>query len=388
MNGCDMTPRNCALNAKARASTRSLGRVERHAGFSLVELMVASALGMLVMGVISMAFVSSSNARRATDQASQQVESGRYAMQLLSEDLQLAGYYAEFDPRPLATPAAKPDPCATDVASLKAAMPLAVQGYDNPAGATLATLANCSVTDLKAGTDVVVIRRTSTCVVGAAGCDAYAAGTAYFQASLCASASELDSANPADYYAMDVTTSGGSTLTKHKKDCATAADLRRYLTRIYFIANNDNPGDGIPTLKRAELLGAGANCLVPGVSCFSVVPLVEGIENLQLEYGIDTSAVPDGAPDVFTADPDGYTGVGAAGVAGNWRNVVAARLNLLARNVQTTPGYTDTKVYTLGHNANGSVNTFTPSGAALGYKRHAFVAEVRLTNPAQRGITP
>jgi len=357
-------------------------------GFSLIELMVAVALGMVVMGVITMAFVSSSNARRSTDQSSQQVENGRYAMQLLSEDLQVAGYYSEFDPRPLTTPAAKPDPCATDIASLKAAMPLAVQGYDNPAGATLAALANCAVTDLRAGTDVVVIRRTSTCVAGDAGCDAFANGVAYFQASLCGSAGELDSANATDYYAMDITNGVGTTLTKHKKDCATLADYRRYLTRIYFIANNDLPGDGIPTLKRAELVGAGPNCAVVGVSCFSVVPLVEGIENIQLEYGIDTSAVPDGAPDVFTADPDGYVGAGAAGVAGNWRNVVAVRVNLLARNTQTTGGYSDSKVYTLGNTAAGIANTVSPTGADTGYKRHVFMAEVRLTNPAQRGMTP
>jgi len=353
-----------------RAATRG------HGGFSLIELMVAIALGMIVMTVITMAFVGSSNARRSTDQASQQVENGRYAMQLLSEDLQLAGYYSEFDPRPLATPAAKPDPCATDVASLKAAMPLALQGYDNPSAATIAAL-TC-VSDVRAGTDIVVLRRTSTCVAGSAGCDALSAGTPYFQASLCGGATELGSASVSDYFAMDTTTGVGTTLIKHKKDCAALADYRRYITRIYFVANNDIVGDGIPTLKRAEL-GAGA---------FTIVPLVEGIENIQLEYGIDTSAIPDGAPDVFTANPDTYVGAGAAGVAGNWRNVVAARINLLARNTQTTPGYTDGKVYALGNNADGSANTYTPSGAGLAYKRHMYVEEVRLTNPAQRGITP
>jgi type IV pilus assembly protein PilW len=75
-------------------------------GFSLVELLVATAIGLVVMGAVTVGFVGSSNARRSADQASQQVESGRYAMQLLSEELQLAGYYAEFDPCPMAPPAA------------------------------------------------------------------------------------------------------------------------------------------------------------------------------------------------------------------------------------------------------------------------------------------
>jgi type IV pilus assembly protein PilW len=348
-------------------------------GFSLVELMVAVTLGMLIMGVLAATFVSSSQARRETDQASRQVENGRYAVQILSDDLAHAGYYAEFDPWPLPTPAAKPDPCVTGIAALKAAMPLHVQGYDNPTAATIASL-TC-LADVRAGADIIVLRRASTCVAGSTGCDAFVGGTTqpYFQAALCASATELDSVITTDYFAMDTTAAG---LTKHKKNCTAFADFHRFVTRIYFIANNDNPGDGIPTLKRAEL----------GPTGFSIVPLVEGIENLQLEHGLDTSATPDGAPDVFTADPDGYTGAGTAGATGNWRNVVAIRVNLLARNTEKTAGYNDSKVYTLGRNADGSANTCSPSSsplcAGLAYKRHAFAAEVRLTNPAGRGVTP
>jgi len=351
----------------------------RQSGFTLVELMVAVTLGSIVMAVLAVAFASSSAARRDTDQASRQVENGRYAMQLLSDDLALAGYYGEFDPWPMSSPAAKPDPCATSVASLKSAMPLHVQGYDNPTTSTAATLTCLS--DVRAGTDIVVIRRVSTCIAGSAGCDVFAGGTtqAWFQASLCASATELDSSILTDYYAMDTVAAG---LTKHKRDCAALADFHRFVTHIYFVANNDNPGDSIPTLKRAEL----------GATGFTIVPLVEGVENLQYEYGLDTSVVPDGAPDVFTADPDNYAGAGSVGAIGNWRNVVSMRVNLLARNTELTPGYTDTKVYTLGRNADGSANTCTPASSVLcygtTYKRHAFVAEVRLTNPAARGITP
>ena len=176
---------------------------------------------------------------------------------------------------------------------------------------------------MRAGSDIVVIRRVSTCVAGSTDCDAFVGGTtqAWFQASLCASATELDSSILTDYYSMDTVVAG---LTRHKRDCTTLADFHRFVTRIYFVANNDNPGDGIPTLKRAEL----------GATGFTIVPLVEGIENLQYEYGLDTSATPDGAPDVFTADPDSYTGAGSVGATGNWRNAVAVRVNLLARNTR------------------------------------------------------
>ena len=107
---------------------------------------------------------------------------------------------------------------------------------------------------------------------------------------------------------------------------------------------------------------------------------------------MDTSAIPDGAPDVFTSDPDGYTGAGTAGATGNWRNVISLRVNLLARNTEKSPGYTDTKLYTLGQNADGSANTCSPGTSTLcssvSYKRHAFTAQVRMTNPADRAVTP
>ena len=74
------------------------------------------------------------------------------------------------------------------------------------------------------------------------------------------------------------------------------ANVYQYRTHIYFVANNDKAGDGIPTLKRAEL----------GVAAFSIVPLVEGVENLQIEYGLDTSVPTAGTPAVYKADTDNY----------------------------------------------------------------------------------
>ena len=62
---------------------------------------------------------------------------------------------------------------------------------------------------------------------------------------------------------------------------------------------------------------------------------------------------------------------------------MAVRIHLLARNVTATPGFTDTKTYRLGTNADGSDNSVTPGGA---FKRHAFTGLVRVVNlePAPR----
>jgi type IV pilus assembly protein PilW len=336
----------------------------RQCGYSLIELMVALAISLVLLIGLSSIFVSNLRSNAEIERANQQIENGRYAIQLLSDDLRNAGQLAGFSPGPLATPGLKPDPCATNLAALKAALPIAVQGYDNAA-----VVPSC-LSDVLAGTDILVVRRASTCAIGEANCDAAQAGAPYFQASGCSNATELSSTNSNNYFSLDTVTTN---LTLHQKDCATLASKYRYRTHIYFVAGNDKPGDGIPTLKRAEL----------GVSGFTIVPLVEGIQNLQIEYGIDSTVPTAGTPAFYTADPDTFGGCTGITCVAYWRNTVAAKVSVLARNTSVSSGYTDKqKVYSLGQKADGSANTAGPFSD--GYRRHLYHAVVRLNNTAGR----
>lgn len=330
-------------------------------GFSLPELMIAATIGLVILAGMSTLFVNNSRAQAEVEKANRQVENGRFAIQTLAADLRNAGFYGEFDPTVLASPAALPDPCALTIAALKEALPLPVQGIDDAEQNALDCLPG-----LKGGTDVVVVRRTATCVAGAPGCAPVSDGGPFFQASLCDSLTELGSGNSANYYALGLTTTG---LDRHKRNCkGTApalADVRRYLTYIYYIAANDRAGDGVPTLKRTEV-GASGTALAT-----STVALVNGIENLQLEYGLDTGN--DGIADSFTAAP--------ASVAA-WRQVVSVKLNLLARNIERTAGHSDGRTYVLGLDAAGDPVQAGPMEDA--YKRHVFQSLVALPNPAGR----
>jgi type IV pilus assembly protein PilW len=345
------------------APIRGRNRKLEASGYSLAELMVAVAIGLVVMAGLTAVFANSIRSRSEIERTGQQIDNGRFAMQLLTDDLRNAGYLAEFNPAPLATPSSKPDACATDLAALNVALPLAVQGYDNGVNAP------ACLTDLRPGTDVLVIRRASTCAMGETTCDAQVNGVPYFQASGCSSVTELSAVNAVSYYALD---SNVANLTMHQRDCTTLAAYRQYRVHIYFVANNDNSGDGIPTLKRAEL----------GASGFIIVPLVEGVESLQIEYGLDTPAATTGAPAAFTANPDSYNDCAGAGCISYWRNVVAAKVNILARNTTVTPGFSDSKTYHLGLNANNSINTLGPFND--GFKRHVYAATVRLNNTSGR----
>ena len=368
-------------------------RREFQGGFSLIELMIAITLGLMIMAGLSAIFVKNSQARSEIERSNRQLESGRYAMALLSEDLRMAGFLAAFDPYELiikpnspplgagtapdpVTPAmaAMPDPCATSAADLNNSFFFHVQGIDNAA-----TIPTC-VSDVRAGSDILVVRRVSSCVAGPAleaGCDAPPAGVPFFQSSNCYQATELarQTGSHLDYREHFRLNTDTGALDRRNLNCTVTADYRRFLTHIYFVANNNVGSDGIPTLKRAEL-GAGA---------FSIVPLVEGIETVQFEYGIDKDG--DGRIDDFTADPNLYNGcAGGAACIGNWLRTYAVRINLLARNVEPSKGWADNKTYTLGLKADGTSNVFPASGTPSGdpYKRHAYNATVRLDNPQGR----
>ena len=307
----------------------------RHrAGFSLVELMVAMTLSLILIGGVVSVVVNTSRTHGELSNTSRQLENGRYAMQVLREDIRHAGFYGEF--HELTEPTAAPEPCDVALADLEAGMGLPVQGYAGAAAAPLDCLP-----DYVPDTDVLVIRRASTAV--AAG--ALDAGEVYLQ-------------SRSDEQVMD-TGANAAAFTLTKLDGVTPAEIRRYVVHIYYIrgcSDCSGGGDGIPTLSRVELSGGNLN---------TVAPLAEGIENLQLRYGVDTND--DGAPNDFVTLP---------GSLDAWFDVVTIEVNLLARGVDPTQGHDDDKTYTLG-----DVDIAAPGD---NFKRHVFSSVTRVVNTSSR----
>jgi type IV pilus assembly protein PilW len=335
--------------------------IKRPHGFTLVELMISMTLGLLVLAVLTTIFANTSRARAELQKTSQQVDNGRYAVELLTEDLQLAGFFGELNLTGIALPAALPDLCSMAPADWKAALPVHMQGYDTGADAP-----SCMPASMKAGSDVVALRRVRTCIAGTAGCEALIATQPYLQVGLCSAT--------ANAYALGI---ASDTAFPHMlKDCATAAGRRRYETHIYFVANDNGSGAAIPTLKRLELNGAG----------YTEVALVEGIERMEVEYGIDTDG--DGSPDIYTADPTNFTYAGCTlcSAAANWSNVVTAKVHLLSRTLEPSAGHVDVKTYSLGLNAAGEPVTAGPYNDP--YRRNVYTAAVRIVNPSAKRDAP
>jgi type IV pilus assembly protein PilW len=331
----------------------------------MVELMIAVAIGLfLLIGLVSV-FATSNRTYVDLNRAAQQIENGRFAVQTLTDDVSIAGYYGRYSGQ-LPVPGALPDPCeTTTMATLRTAAALWIQGYNAPTGAPAPTC----ITDANHvdGTDILVIRRADTNTTAPA---SLVAAQVYMQAN----ANQTDPANPniALGTAANFTPSPPGLL---EKDGTTVSPIRKYHVHVYFIAPcsipngggttctgaNDDNGAPIPTLKRLELtLNAAGTALE-----MKLVPLVEGIENFQVDYGIDTDGdgVPNGA---YVTAP----------ALADWQNVVAVRVNVLARNLEASGGFTDAKVYDMG-----VAGTVTPGGA---YKRHVYNAVIRIVNPSAR----
>ncbi len=367
----------------SRRGGRPVGRVRSQRGLTLIEFMVSITIGLVLVTGLALLFAQQSATQGELEKSSRQIENGRYAMQLLREDLQLAGYYGEFfNTSSLTVPAALPDPCLTSAADLAAGMAFPVQGYDAP-GATLpAGMATCPLNAANhlAGTDILVVRHADTTSLTTG----LKPGQAYLQTGLSATKDELK-------YVMGVaaaTTLDPAVFNLITKTSA-VAPLRKYLVHIYYIspcsvpangstcsaANTDDGGVSVPTLKRLELAVSG------GVPAFTTMPLVEGIENMQIDYGTDASA--DGAPDCYLKDippasaPPASTCSTAPTVVQDWAGVMALRVHLLARNNERSADYIDDKTYSLGLAG-------TTTATNDNYKRRVFSQMVRLVNPSAR----
>lgn len=389
---------------------------DRQYGFSLIELMIALVIGLLISAALGMLFLNISRSNEEMAKANSQIENGRFAIQLLQEDIVHGGYWAGHVPQfddftfasePEDVPGTIANPCLTyDAANWTAeykeslvGLPLQVYGATPPAGGGCVT--NLA-TNKQADTDVLVVRHAETCLPGEANCDAEVEGQLYFQASQC----ELEKTGLKKISPYLLATEN---FTLHKRDCTntatppdltiagTVANKQRFISNIYYVRDYAvTAGDGIPTLMVSQF------DLVGGVLAHQeAIPLIEGIEGFSVELGIDSLSDTNSPIDynsgitwANTTDLNSPTNRGDGApegayihctdaipcTAGQLVNVVAAKVYVLARADRVSPGYKDTKTYNLGSTVLGPYND--------GFKRHVFSTTIRLNNVSSRRETP
>ena len=333
-------------------------------GVTLVELMVAIVIGMLVLAALATLFSQSSLARNEIDRAGQQVENGRFALELLRDDIHQAGHYGGVGSgAQLRTGACIPrSGLPLSAAALgwqrdPPIVPAPIHGY---AGGDTPAAESC-LSSQQPNTDVLIVRSVESVGTMPGAVNASAFDNDYFiQASTCSDPTVDPVEQP-----FAVAPGGAGAAARfplHLKDCATIAPLRKLVVHAWYVGRCSvcsGSGDGIPSLRLVELTGANA----------SSVAVVEGIESMRIEYLLDSDR--NGEIDTIRRCKAGINACTAA----DWSNVLAVQVRLLSRTLAPSPGYRDTKTYDMG--LAGVIAA--PNDA---FKRHLFGAVVAAYNLA------
>ena len=349
------------------SSRRAARRLAR--GVTLVELLVAIALGLFIVTALIALYVNVVRSNNEMSKTNQLIENGRFAMQILQEDVALAGFWGPIEDLEAT---AVPNPCAAFPANWTAdhilnTLAVPVQGFQDgsPYSACGAGLAS-----VVARSDVLFVTRASTCTVGA-GCEGAGDTGPHIQVSNC----RTEPTPEPSYFVATTAAMDARATPIRERSCLTTAPAprRKVVSNIYYVANN---ASGVPTLMRMShangAYGAGQ-------------ALVEGIEAFQAEFGIDdlgSNGLPITATNPADGNADRYQSCTTATPCdlADLANVVSVKLHLLARNLEPTAGYSDTKAYTVGPLAVPAANDT--------YKRHVFSTTVRLVNPSSRREKP
>jgi len=271
-------------------------------GLTLLEILVALTAGLLLLGAVLAVYVTSNQTSRQTDNSARLQENARYAFNAIEQAVRMTGFSG----------------CAQNGNVFNLPNIYALAPPSDITGA------NGGSTGLKthiAGTDVLVVRGATS--QGAPLIQHTMPGT-FTVANNCMGLRNGDQAiitNCDQSWSFQIQNSPAG-------NCATGANnqtditspsapannywykpgdmLFGYTTRTFYLTTNNN---GIPALFLSQT--SGANTPTPQ-------DLVEGVTDMQVLYGEDTTVPSDGYADAYND----------ASAVANWANVVSVRITL------------------------------------------------------------
>jgi type IV pilus assembly protein PilW len=325
-------------------------------GFTLIEMMIALTIGVLLILALATVVVSASDTGRVNGQNAELQTNGRYGLDVLKRDIQQAGY-AGLRGRGISNlnaPAVTSD-CLPGFA---ANVSQRIWGSNN--GANPFDLAACpQLANMRANTDILVVRYLSTGVdVPAIG------GTAL---------TTCQSATGAVCYRSNYKGGAFFKAGDAPPSLVDTAQDHTLAVSLYYVNNNTNAADGIPSLRRFVLSNAGA---------MTDEVVVSGVENFQVQYARSTGTTQySNATDIEAIGVVAAAMVApvtpAVSIAGDsvtaWGDVNAVRLWLLVRNGTPEPApFVNTTPYALG-----DVNI---PAAGDRFRRQVFTSTLQLRN--------
>jgi type IV pilus assembly protein PilW len=312
-------------------SSKSVSGVKhRQSGVGLVEIMISLVLGLMVTGAIVQIYLSTKRQNEMQTSLTGRQESARFAAQIIQRDAQMAGYRG----------------CLRDVGFVTNTLNGAndfhyrferyVEGFEDGAGLP------ASITNVVPGTDVLTLRTVD---------DPGIFTTTEMATALDDPVTVVD-LDPPPLAANDIaliTDCGGAAIFQvtafdagtgtivHNAGGVAPGNFDKNLVRRF------NAGSQVFTIRTTSyFIRESANGTGPALwrrsgDVADPQELAEGIENMQLLFGVDTDA---------NQTADEYRTADAIGAA-QWRDVVSVRVALLIAGVTDRVSEADPRTFTL-----------------------------------------
>lgn len=337
--------------------TRRFSNQRTAAGISLVEMMIAMVIGLVLMLGVIQVFSASRTASMLAEGSARAQENGRFAMDFLQRDIRMAGHFGCVNDQAHFV-RGEGDPAINTGAVSGSGHPLdfsiSVQGYEAPntkppgtltLGDTWAVPVNlpAAITKLnpRGGSDILVLRYLAPEGVPIKALTTGSDSVVGFDATAGLRLTEGGQAAPNVFGVADcdhATVFKGTYVSG--KVTATGTNLSNYSTRpsgqtmlyraeslVYYVGTSATSGE--PALMRARSNGA--------YDYGTPEELVEGIENMQLLFGLDQTAnISNTSPPLGNISTQAIASDVSINTdstaAGQWRRVGQVQVGILARS--------------------------------------------------------
>jgi len=302
-------------------------------GLTLIELMVALAIGSFLMVGAVQIYNQSRQAFVVNESIARVQETAQFAMDTIEADLRMASNWGR-NSRGLAVegrtiigdpnPNGLPQPANNCAADWVLNLALPIDGVNNGYG-----LACIATGGSQANSDVVTIRRASITHVDPT------AGQLQIQSSRIQGELFSDGAVPGSFSVATAATAADD-----PRDPAFDSETHNLLVTSYYVSPTSTLINGVPTLRRHRLIGGGL--AGPIIVDEEVAP---GIENLQIQLGIDVDA--DNTVDRYVNPGNAIYNPTAGGYIPGAR-IMTARIWMVVRGITIEPGVQDGRDYEPG----------------------------------------
>ena len=313
----------------------------KQAGMTLMELMISMAIGVFLLGGVTVAYLAMRTTTAETIALSEMQQNGRMALSLLTTDIQQAGFRGML--RTFNTNVIAPAPFAADCNAGLNGGSFPQNGLGEfPViwGRTLAVAGGAigCVNNAVANSDILQIKRAT----GPALPDPLPAGA-------------LD----ASQFYLEASASEGNIFAGNAGPLGIAqAEIWPYRHHVYFVTTENVDGIAVPVLARMELINNNGPQMQRAM-------LLDGIERIRFAFGADMNN---------DNQIDGYLDANNMPAA-LWQadtKVMAVRVNVLVRASRPDNDYQNTNSYDLGDGV-----LFTPND---NFRRMLFSSTVHITN--------